>query len=84
MVFGEEEFECFLILLRFRKAFLVVHIEDELIVRETWGGNYFSPGELMKMKPRLPYCRDGKEASESRDMLEMKFVKFGIRKTDFL
>lgn len=35
VVFGEEEFECFLILLRFRKAFLVVHIEDELIVRET-------------------------------------------------
>lgn len=38
----------------------------------------------MKMKPGLPSCRDGKEASESRDMLEMKFVKFGIRKTDFL
>lgn len=34
VVFGEEGFECFLILLRFRKAFLVVRVEDGLIVRE--------------------------------------------------
>ena len=35
VVFGEEGFERFLGLLRFRKAFLVVHMEDGLIVRET-------------------------------------------------
>lgn len=34
LVFGEEGFECFLILLGFRKAFLVVHMEDGLTVRE--------------------------------------------------
>lgn len=41
----------------------------------------------MKMKLNcLRYCRDGKKkkGSPSRDILEMKFIKFGIFRIDFL
>lgn len=53
MVFCEDEYGCFLILLSFTKATLVVCVEDGLTVRDQCRGNWISPGELMERTPDL-------------------------------
>lgn len=53
MVFDEDGYGCFLILLSFTKATLVVCVEGGLTVRDQCRGNCVRPGELMEMKPDL-------------------------------